>query len=41
MGNTLHSNAKTTIKVRKEMQDSKESNAKLANKYSLRNLEKN
>lgn len=35
MGNILHSNAKTTVAVRKEIQNSKESNAKLAKKYSL------
>lgn len=35
MGHILHSNAKTTIAVRKEIQNSKESNAKLAKKYSL------
>jgi transposase-like protein len=35
MGYILHSNAKTTIATRKEIQNSKESNAKLAKKYSL------
>lgn len=35
MGHILHSNAKTTIATRKEIQNSKESNAKLAKKYSL------
>ena len=35
MGNILHPNAKTTIRVRKEIQESKESILKLAKKYSL------
>jgi len=35
MGKLLHANAKTTIRVRKEIQESKESLAKLAKKYSL------
>ena len=35
MGELLHANAKTTIRVRKEIQESKESLAKLAKKYSL------
>ena len=35
MGNILHSNAKTTIRTRQDIQNSKESNAKLAKKYSL------
>ena len=35
MGNILHSNAKTTIRVRKEIQESCESILKLAKKYSL------
>ena len=35
MGHILHSNAKTTVATRKEIQNSKESNAKLAKKYSL------
>ena len=35
MGNILHLNAKTTIRVRKEIQESKESILKLAKKYSL------
>jgi len=35
MGKLLHANAKTTIRVRKEIQESKESLANLAKKYSL------
>ena len=35
MGNILHANAKTTIRIRKEIQESKESFVKLAKKYSL------
>ena len=35
MGNIQHANAKTTPRIRKEIQDSKESLAKLAKKYSL------
>jgi transposase-like protein len=35
MGNILHPNAKTTIRVRKEIQESYESILKLAKKYSL------
>jgi len=35
MGNILHLNAKTTIRIRKEIQESKESILKLAKKYSL------
>jgi transposase-like protein len=35
MGNILHPNAKTTIRVRREIQESKESILKLAKKYSL------
>lgn len=35
MGSILHSNAKTTPKLRKEIQDSKESIAALAKRLSL------
>ncbi len=35
MGNLLHANAKTTPRIRKEIQDSCESIAKLAIKYNL------
>jgi len=35
MGNIQHANAKTTPRIRKEIQDSNESLAKLAKKYSL------
>jgi len=35
MGNLLHTNAKTTPIIRKEIQDSCESIAKLAIKYNL------
>ncbi len=35
MGNILHANAKTTPRIRKEIQESKESIAKLAIKYNL------
>ncbi len=35
MGKLLHANAKTTIRVRKEIQESKESLANLAKKNSL------
>ena len=35
MGHILHSNAKTTIRIRKEIQDSKQSVIKLAKKYNL------
>ncbi len=35
MGELLHSNAKTTIRVRKEIQESKESLAKLAKKSNF------
>ena len=35
MGNILHLNAKTTIRIRKEIQESKKSILKLAKKYSL------
>ena len=35
MGNILHGGAKTTPKIRKEIQESKESILKLAKKYSL------
>ena len=35
MGNILHLNAKTTIRIRKEIQESKESVLKLAKKYNL------
>ena len=35
MGNLLHANAKTTPRIRKEIQESKESIAKLAIKYNL------
>ena len=35
MGNIQHANAKTTPRIRKEIQESNESLAKLAKKYSL------
>ena len=35
MGSILHPNAKTTPKIREEIQNSEESYAKLANKYHL------
>ena len=38
MGNILHLNAKTTIRVRKEIQESKESILKLAKKYSTQSF---
>ena len=34
MGSVHHANAKTTVRVRKEIQESKESIAKLAKRYS-------
>ena len=38
MGNILHLNAKTTIRVRKEIHESKESILKLAKKYSTQSF---
>jgi hypothetical protein len=35
MGNIYHANAKTTVRIRKEIQESKESIAQLAERYSL------
>ncbi len=35
MGNIYHPNAKTTVRIREEIQDSKETIAKLAERLSL------
>ena len=35
MGNILHANAKTTPRIRKEIQESKESVIKIAKKYNI------